>query len=123
MIPNDNQDSIWLKIKKEACDEPEDIFLGFFYISPERKKTSSPNFFTTLNKELNIYRQKGVILVQGDMNARTGIESDFVDPDKSDELFRVQNLSNQSIRNSEDSTVNARGRELLDLCKVNDQWS
>ena len=120
VIPNDNQDSIWLKIKKEACDEPEDIFLGSFYISPERKKTSSPNFFTTLNKELNTYRQKGVILVQGDMNARTGIDSDFVDSDKSDELFGVQNLSNQSIRNSEDSTVNARGRELLDLCKVND---
>ena len=58
--------------------------------------------------------------MQGDMNARTGIESDFVDSDKSDERFGVQNLSNQSIRNSEDLTVNARGRELLDLCKVND---
>ena len=38
VIPNDNQDSIWLRIKKEACDEPEDIFLGSFYISPEEKK-------------------------------------------------------------------------------------
>ena len=44
VIPNENQDSIWIKIKKDACDEPEDIFLGSFYISPERKKSLAPTF-------------------------------------------------------------------------------
>ena len=108
------------KNKKEACGELEDIFLGSFYISPEGKKNPSTDFFSTMNKELNTFRQKGVTLVQGDLNARTGSEMDFVDYDKSDEWLGTQNLSNQSARNSEDSKVNQRGKELLDLCKVND---
>ena len=37
LLPNENQDSIWIKIKKEACNEPEDIFIGSFYVSPEGK--------------------------------------------------------------------------------------
>ena len=73
-----------------------------------------------MNKEINAFRHKGAILVQGDLNARTGNESDFVNADKSDDIFGIDNLSNQGPRNSEDRKVNPRGKELLDLCKVND---
>ena len=114
-IPNKNQDSIWIKIKREACDELEDIFLGSFYISPEGKKSvTKPDFFTSLNEEINTYRHKGVVLVQGDLNARTGSEADFIDFDKSDESFGIENLNNHPPRNSEDTKVNQRGKELLD---------
>ena len=34
LMPNKNPDSIWIKIKKEACGEPEDIFIGSYYVSP-----------------------------------------------------------------------------------------
>ena len=52
LIPNENQDSIWIKIKKELCGEIEDIFLGSFYVSPEGTKSDGkPNFFTSMNKE------------------------------------------------------------------------
>ena len=120
-MPNENQDSIWVKIKKEPCGEKEDIFLGSFYVSPEGKKSDNKtNFFTSMNKEINAFRHKGAILVQGDLNARTGNESDFVNADKSDDIFGIDNLSNQGPRNSEDRKVNPRGKELLDLCKVND---
>ena len=121
VLPNENQDSIWVKIKKETCGEPEDIIIGSFYVSPEGKKgASSTDFFTSMNKEMNLFKNKGVILVQGDLNARTGSEIDFVNHDKSDEFLGIENLANQCQRNSEDSKMNQMGKELLDLCKVND---
>ena len=121
LVSNENQDSIWIKIRKELCNEPEDIFIGSFYISPDGKQgTNTIDFFTSMNKELNIFRQKGIVLVQGDLNARTGVENDFVNFDKSDELLGIDNLSNHCLRNSEDEKLNPRGKELLDLCKVND---
>ena len=62
MLPNENQDSIWVKIKKETCGEPEDIIIGSFYVSPEGKKgASSTDFFTSMNKEMNLFKNKGVI--------------------------------------------------------------
>ena len=73
-----------------------------------------------MNQEINTFRNKGVVMVQGDLNARTGSEIDFVEFDKSDELLGIQNLDSHHPRNSEDPKTNPRGRELLDLCKVND---
>ena len=120
-IPNKNQDSIWIRIKKEVCKEHEDIFIGSFYVSPDRKKSgNNPDFFNLMNEDINVFRQKGAVLVQGDLNARTGRELDFIESDKSDEAFGIENFSNHLKRNSEDAKMNQRGRELLDLCKVND---
>ena len=73
-----------------------------------------------MNKEINLFRYKGVIIVQGDLNARTGKEPDYVNADKSDDIFGIQNLTNQAPRNSEDTKTNPRGKDLIDLCKVND---
>ena len=63
-----------------------------------------------MNKELNTFRYKGVIVVQGDLNARTGNEPDFVNADKSDDIFGIENLTNKGSRNSEDTKTNSRGR-------------
>ena len=57
--------------------------------------------------------------MQGDLNARTGVERDFIESDKFD-ASGVENFSKYSCRNSEDKKVNKRGKDLLDLCKVND---
>ena len=59
-------------------------------------------------------------MIQGDLNCRTGDDSDYVEGDKSDDYFGIENFSNQNKRNSEDKTKNARGIELLDVCKLND---
>ena len=50
--------------------------------------------------------------MQGDLNARTGNERDFIEYDKFD--------ISQHLPNSEDQIINTRGNELLDLCKLND---
>ena len=61
-----------------------------------------------MNKELNKFQHKGVTIVQGDFNARTGSEPDFVNADKSDDIFGIENLMNQGPRNSEDTKTNVR---------------
>ena len=53
LIPNENQDSIWVKMKKELCGEKEDMFLGSFYVSPGKKPDGKPDCFTAMNKELS----------------------------------------------------------------------
>ena len=121
VIPNKNQDSIWIKIKKEFCDENEDIFLGSYYVSPEKKTEVTKNdFFNVINEEINVFKDKGIVLVQGDLNARTGSQQDYIELDKFDNIFGVENFSNQKKRNSEDKKTDRRGKELLDICKVND---
>ena len=90
-------------------------------MSPPNKKNSGKfDFFSTLNDEIQKFREKGTVLVQGDLNARTGIETDFVESDKYDDCLGICNFCDHGSRNSEDKTVNKRGRDLLDLCKVND---
>ena len=72
-VPNKNDDSIWIRLKKQFIQEPNDVYIGTYYISPsKRKDESSSDFFTSLNEEISIFKKKGVPLVQGDLNARTG---------------------------------------------------
>ena len=35
VMKTDNQDSIWVKLKKELSGEENDIYIGTYYISPE----------------------------------------------------------------------------------------
>ena len=62
---------------------------------------------------------------------RTGNEHDFIQFDKFENSLEIktqicgnslesENLNNKLNRNSQDKTVNQRGKELLDLCKAND---
>ena len=58
--------------------------------------------------------------IQGDLNGRIGKTHDFLAHDKFDDVFGIQNNYNLPTRNSEDTFVNTRGRELLGVCKTND---
>ena len=121
VVPNKNKDSIWIKIKKEFLQESHDVYIGTYYGSPPNQKCDNTNdFFTALNEEICTFKKKGVTLVQGDMNARTGISKDFIEHDKIDIEFGIENQTGQHVRNSQDTTVNVRGKELLDICKFND---
>ena len=52
-------------------------------------------------------------MIQGDLNAKTGILEDTISPDKSDELFKLSFNQPPPMRNSQDSAVNFRGNELV----------
>ena len=78
------------------------------------------NLFTDFNEQMIFFQKQAVLLVQGDLNARTGHENDFVEYDKFDQQVAVENLCNQHTCNSQDPNTNSRGKELLDVCKLND---
>ena len=90
-------------------------------MSPSKsEKYCKHDFFSAFNEEINFYKNKGIVIVQGDLNARTGNAYDFIKHDKFDDAFGIENYSNHLLRNSEDQIINSRGKELLDVCKLND---
>ena len=129
VIPNTSENSIWLKLKQKSPNS-SDLYFGTFYVSPDNaqnktKKRGSKNkmktdLFELLNEEINKFRNKGTILIKGDLNARTGRTEDFIRHDKFDKDLDIENDYNLPLRNSEDTTTNTRGNELLDFCKTND---
>ena len=129
-VPNNNEDSIWIKLKKEVFGSEEDLYIGTYYVSPENSKGKSSNDFgEALSEEIRFFDKKGTTLVQGDLNARTGNLKDFIEFDKMDfEEFEegedvgigIGSELAQNLRNSEDKTVNKRGKELIDICKSYD---
>ena len=116
-----NEDSIWLKIKKEKSGEHEDIFIGLLYISPSKNSKANEKYFFDLYEEILGLKQKGEVIVMGDLNARTGLEDDIIKIDKFDNVDIPNINQNNDIpsRNSEDKlTANQRGKELIELCKA-----
>ena len=117
-IPNTCDDSIWIWIKDE------DIYLGTYYVSPRYSSAGDIDFLNTLNKEISQFSSKGKVFVQGDLNARTSTDPDFVQvgkhPDSYEEEMDEHEIDDDpNLRNSEDRILNVRGKELLDLCKLN----
>ena len=105
------------KDKKERSKEKEDIYIGTYYVSPENSKIKdckNYDFFAAVNEEVSHFSKKGLVLLQGDLNCRTGQEKDYVEADKSDDQLGIENFGNQNMRNAEDKTVNTRGKELLE---------
>ena len=69
---------------------------------------------------VNRYSGKGNIILCGDLNARTGSESDCIQDDSNDEHLPLYENYNSVIiqekRCSHDCKVDNRGKKLLDLC-------
>ncbi len=116
---NENNDSIWVILKPALTQKSQDVYLGTFYVSPDSQTNKNVNFFKTLNDEINTFNKKGLILLQGDLNARTSADVDYVEFDELDPILG-QEYESQGKRNSQDKRKNPRGEELLDLCKGND---
>ena len=118
-IPNDNEDSIWVRLKPELTKYSESIYLGTFYVSPANINNKSYDFLKSANEEIYKFMNKGAVLIQGDFNARTASEKDFAEFFEEDPILGGGGES-QVNRNSEDKNKNPRGgEELLDLCKSN----
>ena len=57
------------------------------------------------------------MIIQGDLNARTGDLEDTLSPDKSDETFEISLGEPPSKRHSLDTCVDQRGNDLINMCK------
>ncbi len=115
-IKRSDKDVIWVKIDKKLCGS--DIYVGTVYFSPTGRKNDISNKFQKLREEIMLFQGKGSVILQGDFNARTGLEDDRIILDRFMEDFEVGDNHTLPPRNSEDrSPVNTRGEELLELCK------
>ena len=122
VVENKNLDSIWVRIRDGNQDSKNDIYLGTYYVSPDNKNSKNSDFFQSVNEEIVNFKKRGLVMIQGDLNGRTGEYSDFVESDKFDSELGIGDLNseNQILRNSEDKIKNKRGGEILDICKMND---
>ena len=90
------------------------MFILFCYVSPGNtlKNKRKIDLFELLTEETNRFKEKGAILINGDLNARTGQNKDV--------NLNIENIYNLPLRNSKDIFINARGNDLLDSSKAND---
>ena len=121
VVPNTNEDSIWIKLNSHTSIAREYIYIGTFYPSPTHKRNKNgTDLFITLNEEIKIFKSNTNIFIQGDFTGRISDCEDFIKHDKEDEIFGIENNTNLPTRNPENTFIDSRGRELLDICKTND---
>ena len=73
----DTEGFLWFRLGKSLFQFENDIFLCGAYIPPNNTTptiTAKTDYFRKLNKMLIKYKDKGDILIMGDLNARTGNE-------------------------------------------------
>ena len=119
-MSNTSSEFQWLKLSKDFFHLDSDIYICFSYVTPcTFLQQSNEDTFDAIIRDVNVYRSKGNILLLGDLNARTGTEFDFIckDDDKHlplDSSYIIDSDLRQ--RMSEDSKVDERGKQVIDLC-------
>ena len=83
ILNRDNDDVVWLKLKKKELGISQDILLVTCYLSPSPEKNSSR--ISNLSDDVMHFSPKGHVIIHGDLNAWTGIEEDSAQIDKYDE--------------------------------------
>ncbi len=122
--PNVYEDAIWLKLDKTLFGTTKDIYLGNIYLPPERSSsniTSDQDKYDLIEREIQLFLNKGSVLICGDLNSRTGTKLDHIPFDSRDTFI---NLPPSYLPDSDtikkrcnlDSTVNNYGKKLLDIC-------
>ncbi|KAI2644552.1 Structural polyprotein [Labeo rohita] len=91
--------------------------VNFIAESPYRDE----EYLNNIHTEISRFQAQGSVLLCGDFNARTGSESDNIDPNGNEHVFGQNPLSltkNLPPRNNLDQTVNKNGTELVQLCRA-----
>ena len=113
-VHTDDDNTIWVKIKKEGINSNCDIYIGTHYMSPS---VTAEKRTTKLMENIALFQSKGVVLINGDFNARIGKANDTILPDKFDNEFGLEIKEVCTKRNSQDTIINKQGENLLDMCK------
>ena len=122
---------IWLKFEKSFFSLEKDMYFCLTYIPPEKSKLYSNitllenfDFFDCISDDIRYYSYLGDVYLCGDMNSRTACLSDTVEHLGLDRYVDLPDtdkaLTSIPFRRSFDSSVNAYGHKLLNLCKEHD---
>ena len=88
VIKIDNEDTIWVKIKKEMTGEKRDVYVGTTYLKPSSGKETS-NGFLKLTENIISLKNKGHVIINGGLSAKSGHLDDTIPPDKFDDEFHI----------------------------------
>ena len=95
----------------------------FLYVSrtfrPVFESKSDSDCIEAIIRDINYYKTNGNVFICGDLNARAGLDPEFIvnDSDKHvplDPSYIID--SNILQRNSEDTKVDDRGKQINELC-------
>ena len=122
-LPYSNSDIVWIRLDKNFFNLKKTTFLGVIYFSPENSSGTCQDLndlYSKLLSDVAQYSSQDVI-IQGDFNAYTNTNPDFVTSD--DSPFPVSDnqhyvFDSPSPRNNLDKKQpNNSGKLLLNLCK------
>ena len=120
ILKNSSSEFEWVKLLKDYFSLDKDIYICFSYISPCLfQSKSDSDSLEAIIRDINNFKDYGDILICGDLNARTGLDPNFIvnDSDKHvplDPSYIID--SNILQRNSEDTNVEDRGKQVNELC-------
>ncbi len=112
---------IWLRLGN-AFQRP--LFLCIVYVVPQGSPYADNNLFEHICQEVGEAMSLGSVLLAGDFNARTGINTDFIDCSQLADVLLVpqaieDTLPNNMLERQNRDTVTAGWhREFLDLCRT-----
>ena len=120
-LTHKNDDYVWIKFCKHFFGTKEDYYICYAYIPPENStyyQKRQQDTWEYIENDIAHYSNRGYVVICGDLNARTGINSDYI---KQDEESRYENLLYYEIdeihpRNSQDRVICSRGRRILETC-------
>ena len=126
---------VWLRLDKSFFGLNDDIYATNVYVVPESSVFLCHDVFDMHCTEIDKFRTGSNVLIYGDSNARTNINTELVGTvlDGDDGALPIADLANEDrwallrrlfangelIRYSEDkSRVNNHGAQLIELCKT-----
>lgn len=122
ILKNTNPDYQWVKLDKEFFGLKKDLYICLVYYPPSGSTYTQgldKDILDCIDSDIGTYQNLGNIMLCGDFNARISTEPDFISQD--DNQY-VPIFSNYPVdmdlmqRQSPDTTLDTRGKELLDLC-------
>ena len=121
-LQNTSPEFQWLKLEKTYFGFDRDLFICVVYYPPSGSTYTQKLEIDILNKisiDIGNIKSKGDILLCGDFNARTAVNSDFICDDDHQFIPVYHNYDtdrNMVKRKSKDPITDGRGRSLLDFC-------
>ena len=116
-----SENRLWFRLNKEFFGLKKDVYICACYIPPVNS-TYFEDDFSNLENEITSIPQNTNILILGDLNARTGEKTDFIENEGSthEQLYTIlpDNYTEDTNynRNSCDKICNTQGQNLIDLC-------
>ena len=122
---NTNPDFQWIKLEKSFFGFLKDLYICLVYNPPMTSSYTqglNHDILECIENETVEYKKYGNILLCGDFNARVSSSDDFIidDDNSHTPLFNNYTVDKQiRCRKSKDTTLDTRGKELIDFCISN----